>query len=722
MKRLFLFFLSCSFVQADPKKAEPVEIRYPGRVDGGGFYLYQRQGFPKKNTAFGEIDLFIPLLQNDQTIFFLDLRALDFYAKSLEGNFGLGVRHLFTSYPMILGFYSFFDYKRSQNRNNFTQITGGVELKTNRWTIDANGYFPIGDTQKKASQFDIVQLGSSGGLFQNIFFKEGMEVALWGFDAEVGYELFEGFSLFAGGFYFDRSGAQHLGGPMLRSRYVVDFRDNASTFFDELFIEAGFSYDRVRKSRVYAGFGLSWYFGGDKKRAHRQGIRKRMTEYVRRDLDVITSSNPKIPFTLATNPDGSIITVQVAKTLEELNTGISGGANVLAIDGTIIATSDLTLGNGVTVTGGRYTFGNNITIELSKGGTLQAGGVQINVNKNNTFRDLNLQNVVILGSAGDIGNFVVDNLTFNQTIIPTAINLFDNGVSNDGVVSITNSIFNMQTTSVEGIVYVARRKIGSSGTLRLDEICNNTFNVKATSNNTIAIHAEALVRNGESSTVYFGLIKNNQINISSPSYSGAIGIQVDTFSDLFAAGLSTSQVLNVAIQQNQVNIEGGSDHNGIKISNKTEGASTNTAQLVQVDSIIGNSVTMKDVVSSYGIVAQNNVTGTQEANMTLSIKTVTNNAITFTNGTNNVGVYVNNINSDPNSITQISIGEQGGFYHNTIANTEASATGILLNTPSGDNTIHIEVNKNGKGLSKVNGNTKVELTGTESNITIDPSK
>jgi hypothetical protein len=720
MKYLLIFFLFCSLVWAQTKAQETKEqIYYPGRFDVSAYYLYQRQASIKKNSAFGVLDLFIPLVQNEISLFFLNVRTLDFYAKSIEGNFGLGLRHMLTDMDVIVGLNSFFDYKRSPHRNNFTQFTLGLEFKTRRWTINANGYVPFGKNQKKASDFDITKLADSGGAFQNILFKEGMEVALWGFDAEVGYELFPNFSFFAGGFHFDRKDAQHISGPFLRMQWWKDFKDDASNFFDELFFDVGYSYDHLRRSRLYAGLGLRWYFGGDKKRNYYKGLHKRMIEYVRRDFDVITSSNPNVPFKVLTKDDGSAVTVQVAKTLAQLNAGIAGVADVLAIDGAILVPS-FVLANDVVLTGKNYIFGNNITIQLSNGGSLTGAANTITLSQNNTVRDLTLQNIT-LDSSSTVGHFLADNLFFNQTVSPYAIQILETGPSSDSVITIKNSHFKVNTTqAAQGIVSIQRSAPNFAASAQVHEIRNNTFDIKATNNDAYAIYLHIPTDNNDQPTLYAGLIADNKITLSAPSKTGAVGVYLNTASSLTAGAGPEAHLLNTTIRNNQITITSGSDHSGIRIENSAQDVATNAAQLIQINTIENNQVTIVNGIASFGILIQNSVSDTPAGELSITVNTLKSNSIAYTGGTNNVGIGARNVSTDANTTCSITIGQGGGFYQNTISNSESGAIGIWLDNATGPNTIDVKVNSNNQSLSGANGSAKVDLTGKVSGITVTP--
>src|SRR5215510_16075357 len=84
------------------------------------------------NFSFGDVDIFLPLWQDQTSLLFGDLRGTFTTQPSQEGNFGLGFRTQISP-EWILGGYGYFDIQNSPNNNLFYQVTLGAELKSVDW-------------------------------------------------------------------------------------------------------------------------------------------------------------------------------------------------------------------------------------------------------------------------------------------------------------------------------------------------------------------------------------------------------------------------------------------------------------------------------------------------------------------------------------------------------------------------------------------------------------
>src|SRR3989344_1953313 len=110
-------FFSTAFAvdEEDSLAFRPKPTIYGPRVTAGMFYQNHR-------SSFGELDFFMPLFQTRRTLFFGDVRGLDYFGPALEGNFGGGFRHL-VSPDWFYGLYGFFDARRTADKNTFHQVT-----------------------------------------------------------------------------------------------------------------------------------------------------------------------------------------------------------------------------------------------------------------------------------------------------------------------------------------------------------------------------------------------------------------------------------------------------------------------------------------------------------------------------------------------------------------------------------------------------------------------
>src|SRR5882757_3967859 len=186
--------------------------------------------------SFGDVDIFLPLWQDQTSLFFGNLHGQFSAAPTQEGNFGLGYRTQLNT-DWILGGYGFIDIQNSQNSNLFVQGSVGAELLSVDWDFRINGYFPFNGGGKEVSGSGV---GGGNGQLQiighNFVFQSGgekEEFALFGVDGEVGWRVpifpADGdmdVRLYAGGYYFARSDVDTIAGPRGRIEarlYDIDF-------------------------------------------------------------------------------------------------------------------------------------------------------------------------------------------------------------------------------------------------------------------------------------------------------------------------------------------------------------------------------------------------------------------------------------------------------------------------------------------------------------------
>jgi len=279
-KTKLLVGVAAAALVADDARAE--DKKWDAHIDLGGRVGADRQS--------GEVEIFVPILQNMDSLLFGNARGKFGSEGDLEGNFGLGFRTQVNG-DWILGANAFFDILESENDNVFIQGGVGLEALTEDWDFRANGYFPESDAKSVAGGSGMVVI--TGSTIQLL----GMEErALWGFDGEVGYRLpFFGDSedfeirVFGGGFYFDADGVQEIAGPRGRVEariYDLDFLSEGS----RLTIGGEVTHDDVRGTE---GFGsahiripLQFFGNGGSKLT---GLDRRMVDRIVRDHDIITN-------------------------------------------------------------------------------------------------------------------------------------------------------------------------------------------------------------------------------------------------------------------------------------------------------------------------------------------------------------------------------------------------------------------------------------------------
>src|SRR5882672_9785478 len=137
--------------------------------------------------SFGDVDIFLPLWQDQGSLLFGDLRGTFTAQPTEEGNFGLGYRTQISP-EWILGGYGYFDIANSANSNLFYQVTLGLELKSVDWDFRVNGYIPINPDGGNIKQDSNPSIHINGNTIQMQTESQG-EKALYGFDGEVGWRV-----------------------------------------------------------------------------------------------------------------------------------------------------------------------------------------------------------------------------------------------------------------------------------------------------------------------------------------------------------------------------------------------------------------------------------------------------------------------------------------------------------------------------------------------------
>lgn len=249
------------------------------------------EGKPGTDRSLGEADLFFPVWQNNDTLLFANLRGRFDNQDSLEGNAGLGLRHMLDT-GWNLGGYGYFDRRRTPGDNRFNQATFGVEALSLNWDVRANGYIPVGTTEHEADSASVTQFTGTG-----FTYRAGEERSMSGFDAEIGWRLplfkrdaAHQLRLYAGGYRFTDSKAETIEGP--RTRLDMNFND--IPFLGQgarLSLGLEHQHDDPRGSQTFGLVRLSIPLGGP-ERGSRQPtpMERRMTDPVIRDVDVVSQA------------------------------------------------------------------------------------------------------------------------------------------------------------------------------------------------------------------------------------------------------------------------------------------------------------------------------------------------------------------------------------------------------------------------------------------------
>ncbi len=116
------------------------------------------------DRSLGDLQLVVPLWQDTETLIFADLRGRIDDSQSKEGNWGLGWRQIQDN-TWIIGAYAFYDLRKTENDNNFSQATVGLEALSVEWEARVNGYIP--ETKSElANSLNVAQIQNGMVVFR----------------------------------------------------------------------------------------------------------------------------------------------------------------------------------------------------------------------------------------------------------------------------------------------------------------------------------------------------------------------------------------------------------------------------------------------------------------------------------------------------------------------------------------------------------------------------
>ncbi len=255
------------------------QFNYMPRFSAGPFYQ-------TGSNSFGLYDLFVPFTINSKSLIFVDGRYID-RGNTWEYNLGAGFRNITNSGNFLWTLYSFYDNRRTRFSNYFGQITVGADLQTEKWYFNTNGYIPVGKKQQFVDTFNTAFLCSNNS---RICYARGIEKSMGGWDAEVGRDIFWGFKGYVGMHVFARQGVQTVIGPNLRLQYNIERQDQKRVFyvFNKIALIANWRDDQLVGSSWYAGVRFDIGIGSEPRKI---GLERKMTSFIRRDLNVEMSSD-----------------------------------------------------------------------------------------------------------------------------------------------------------------------------------------------------------------------------------------------------------------------------------------------------------------------------------------------------------------------------------------------------------------------------------------------
>lgn len=320
---------------------------------------------PGTRRSLGEADLFVPLAQDDRTLYFGNLRGRFDDRESREGNLGLGVRRMYEG-GWNFGAYGYYDRRRSSTGNYFNQATLGAEALGRDWDFRGNVYLPQGDrirnlgTTGGGAPFAAI----SGGTVQIITpgSATSEERALKGHDVEIGWRMpvFDAdnrrqLRFYAGGFRFSDKVVE-VSGPRVRLEYTTA---ELSGLWEgaQLVVSAEAQNDNARGDQAFLGVRLRVPLGNTSKAPRLTAQERRMTAAVMRDVDIVTQSRvsattPQVVET-ATTAGGQPVIVLTGAGTPDLPAAITaaGMDSTVILSGTFTPTAITFLQDGQTIMG-----------------------------------------------------------------------------------------------------------------------------------------------------------------------------------------------------------------------------------------------------------------------------------------------------------------------------------------------------------------------------------
>ena len=635
-----------------------------------------------ESRRIGEVDYFLPIIQNERSLLFLDLRTNFDNLSQQEGNFGLGYRTMQDN-GWNLGAYTFFDRRRSIEDNYFSQITTGLEALGENFDARANAYIPIGNKTKEVENSTKVDLSSG-----SIQILSGIEKVYHGADAELGWRvpIFDAnenteIRVYGGGYWFDAESSASITGPRARLEFrlydpITVLPGSRITFSGEV------QHDDARGSQHFFGLKLRIPLQAEKTAKYLSSQERRMTDPIIRDVDIVTQrATVSEQATLGGQTISGLSTITDGATAQSVINN-AGTGKLIVLNGTTTVSSQLTLGEGQ---------------------TLRSGGSNVTLTGVNSGRTINFS---IPGSAGTLSGSVA-----GTSVLSLSSNSTLDGLTVENT-SVANNSTAVSASGISGASIIGSNLTSTNGAaLRIDNsnslIVRNS-NIQASGSQSSAI----LINNADNSS-----FSNNTINASgwhgtSMSVDNTSGLSLTnntiSASGAGAAGLYLNQSSG-SVSGNTISTSGNGDGitnpyalwlnqaGGSTISNNNITSTGQYGTTIYVDNSAGITIDSNTTTAS-GYVGR----GLQLLNSAGS--TISNNIITTKDTSPGVGFYTTStglfMESSANTTiignTIVTKGESAGMnlrYSNALSvsnnniTTEGNlAIGMAL-TGSGDSSV-----------------------------------
>ncbi|WP_137918182.1 inverse autotransporter beta domain-containing protein [Hydrogenophaga sp. 2FB] len=412
---------------------------------------------PGNKRSLGEMDLFVPLAQGPNTLFFGNLRGRIAEGNSHEGNVGLGVRRMLDS-GWNLGAFVHLDRRRTPSGSRFKQTTLGLEALGRDWDLRANVYNPQGNRVRDLASGPAT--ATLSGTTVQVTSSMLQERALPGHDLEAGWRVpvfgaddHRQWRLYLGSYRFSDSLAK-VSGVRVRAEYAVAelpqlWRGAQMTLGAEL------QHDAARGSQHFVSLRLRIPLGARPEGRRLNAQERRMTTPVVRDVDIVTQ-------------------VKTSASTVETATQLANGQNLTVISSD--STTGVALPGAVAAAGANSTvlltgsFNTSAITQLQPGQTLMGTGSLVVRTPSGVTASLTAPGATITGAvAGNNGavhmgnNSTLTGMTVSNVStgggVPNPFAVFVNGVSN---ATIRNNALSVTENHVGGSAQAILITNGSS--------------------------------------------------------------------------------------------------------------------------------------------------------------------------------------------------------------------------------------------------------------------
>ncbi|MEZ5942239.1 MAG: right-handed parallel beta-helix repeat-containing protein [Planctomycetaceae bacterium] len=303
----------------------------------------------------GQTTLFLPLLQDSESLLFTELDGLFGNAGNIQGSFGLGYRQMLEGRDIYVGANAFYDYRQTGIGTEMHQLSFGGEVVAYNWDARLNGYISDG-----TSGFYTPRAFLEGN---RLWLDTTFEQSYSGADAEGGALLLTNdirtFELraYTGAFYFEPNGLGNtVAGPKGRlEARMYDLPALGSGSRLVAGVEA--TWDRVRDTQWTGMAQLRIPLGGNADAPALDPFSRRMLDRVVRERQIVTQEvNHREPVANKITGVPIVNTVIANPGTFAADVNAAGFHSLVIANGAITTTGEVDLFRGQSIIGGGSTL------------------------------------------------------------------------------------------------------------------------------------------------------------------------------------------------------------------------------------------------------------------------------------------------------------------------------------------------------------------------------